>query len=128
MSVQEIEVAGFKPGVLKAAADLSAKQFFAVKLDANGDVVLSGDGDLSLGILQNAPILGEACEIEMDGISKTVAGAAVAIGAEVAANAAGKLITAVAGKRVVAVALQAAAGDLSVFSTKVIGLSGRAVV
>lgn len=119
------EVAGFKPGTFVTAADLSAKQFFAAKLDANGEAVLGTDGALCLGAIQNKPILGEAVEFDLDGIVKAVAGAAIAAGAQVASNAAGKFITAVATKNVVGVALQPATGDGSIFAMKVIGLSGH---
>jgi len=38
------EVPGFKPGVLKAAADLSAEQFNAGALNNAGDIALAGAG------------------------------------------------------------------------------------
>ena len=66
------EVAGFKPGVLKAGADLSGDQFRAVKVAADGDVERCGAGEASIAILQNKPIENEAAELEMDGISKAV--------------------------------------------------------
>lgn len=121
-----IEVAGFKPGVLDASVDLSAKQFHAVKVGAaDHEATISGDGDLSLGILQNDPIAGEAAEIEMDGISKAVIGASVSRGDKLAANAAGKLITAASAKHVVAIALEAGGADGEKISVKVIGSSGQ---
>lgn len=120
------EVAGFKPGVLKAGADLSSAQFLGVKLNNAGDVVLAGDGDLSIGVLQNKPILGEACEIEFDGLSKAVSGAAVAnAGTKLATNAAGKYIAAVSTKHVVAVNLTPSGALDELFTVAVIGLKGH---
>lgn len=123
---KELEVAGFKPGVLVAGADLSSHQFKQVKLDNSGDVVLAGDGDLVLGTLQNKPIQGEACEIEMDGISKAVIGASVTnAGTKLASDASGKLITAVSAKHVAAIALYGGLADGDVVGVKVVGLSGQ---
>ena len=124
-----IEVPGFRPGVLNAATDLSgaSNQYKAVKLDGNGDFVLSGDGDLSIGILQERPVLGEAGEIEFDGISKARYGAAVTAGQELMSNASGQLIPAVGStKRVVAVALTGGANGV-LGSVAVVGLKGRAL-
>ena len=119
------EVAGFKAGVLKAGADLSTKQFHAVKVAADGDVEISGAGEASIGMLQNKPILNEAAEIDYDGISKAVAGAAVAnAGVELMANAAGRLIVATSGNRVVAVSLTSASGDGVFFTVKIVGAPG----
>ena len=59
---------------LKAGADLSAKQYFFVKIDANGDAVLAGNGQNAIGILQNAPTEGEAANIAVAGVSKVIIG------------------------------------------------------
>jgi hypothetical protein len=59
---------------LKAGADLSAKQYFFVKIDANGDAVLAGNGQNAIGILQNAPASGEAANIAVAGVSKVIIG------------------------------------------------------
>lgn len=120
------EVAGFKPGVLKAGADLSAEQFTAVKVAADGDVEQCDAGERAIGILQNKPIDGEACEIEMDGISKAVAGAAVAnAGTELASDDDGRLVAATSSDVVVAVNLTPAGGANQIFSVKVVGAAGR---
>lgn len=81
-----------------AGADLSAKQFYAVKLDSAAAVVLAGAGEAAIGILQNNPTSGQAATVAIAGRSKMVAGAAVASGARVASNASGKGVTATAGK------------------------------
>jgi len=59
---------------LKAGADLSSSQYFFVKIDTDGDVVLAGDGQNAIGILQNAPAEGEAANVAISGVSKIVIG------------------------------------------------------
>jgi streptogramin lyase len=59
---------------LKAGADLSSSQYFFVKIDANGDVVLAGNGENAIGVLQNAPASGEAANIAVAGVSKVIIG------------------------------------------------------
>lgn len=123
---KEFEVEGFKPGVLVAGADLSAHQHKAVMLDTAGAVVLATAGALVLGILKNAPVLGEACEIDFSGISKAVIGAGVTnAGTKLASNGSGLLITAVSTNHVAAILLVpgVASGDKA--SVKIIGLSGQ---
>lgn len=115
-----------------AGADLSLKQFYAVKLDANAQVVAAGAGEDAIGVVQNKPKLGEMATVRIAGITKMVAGAAIAAGARVASGAAGKGKTAVAaytntsdagaaqdalvGSFSLGHALEAAAGDGIVFA------------
>ena len=78
--------------VLNAGADLSAAllQFSVLKLDANGDVVLTADpADVPVGVLQNSPKDGEQALVALlDGaIIKMVAGAAIAANALVTTHA-----------------------------------------
>jgi hypothetical protein len=97
---------------LPAAADLSANQYFIVKVDSSGSAALAGDGEPAIGVLQNEPdAAGKAASIRFAGISKVVAGAAVSAGAQVTPNASGKAITAATGKNILGVALAAASGD-----------------
>jgi len=76
------------------AADLSTKQFYAVKLDATGKLALAGAGDTCIGILQNNPGLGQVATVAVLGSSKAKAGAAVTAGLPVGADANGKLANA----------------------------------
>ncbi len=86
---------------LLAAADFSASQFLAVKVDSNGRAALAGAGDLAIGILQNDPdAIDKAATVGTEGVTKAVLGATVAAGAEVQTDAAGKIITLAAGERV----------------------------
>lgn len=65
------------PG-LKAAADLSAKQFYFVKLTAAGQVnVCSAATDKPIGVLQNDPTSGQAAEVMAIGITKVSSDAAL---------------------------------------------------
>ena len=80
------------PG-LKAAVDLSAKQFYCVELTAADTVNVCGAAtDVVVGILQNKPVAGEACEIPESGIVKGIAGGVIAVGQWVGTDAAGKLV------------------------------------
>lgn len=79
-----------------AGADLSAKQFYAVKLNSSAAVVLAGAGEDAIGILQNKPASGQMATVRIAGVSKFVAGAAITAGARVASDANGKGKTAVA--------------------------------
>lgn len=122
---KEFEVPGFKPGVYVAGEDLSADQFKAVKLNNAGAVVKCGDGDLALGILKNAPILGEACEIDESGISKALIGGAVTNAmTKLASDANGKLIVAASGKHVVGVSAVGGLADGDKASVEVVGKAG----
>jgi hypothetical protein len=73
-----------------AAADLSTKQYYGVKIDSSGKAALAGEGDIAIGILQNAPAaLGRAASIAYGGVSKVVGGATVAAGARFSFNSSG---------------------------------------
>jgi hypothetical protein len=67
-------------GVLKATADLSAKQYTFVKGDtANNDQVVSAadEADNVLGVLQNTPAAGDAVQLRVVGITKLKLGGTV---------------------------------------------------
>jgi hypothetical protein len=102
---------------LVAAADLRTKQYYGVKLNTSGQIVLAGDGESAIGILQDAPNTTEIGRVMTLGVSFAVAGDAITAGSNVALDAAGKFVTAGGGDAVVGVALKsAAAGDIfSVF-------------
>ncbi|CAB4145721.1 hypothetical protein UFOVP1219_70 [uncultured Caudovirales phage] len=58
-------------GTLTASADLSAKQYYFVKLaSATTVAVCSAVTDKPIGVLQNAPTSGQAAEVCVFGISK----------------------------------------------------------
>jgi hypothetical protein len=76
-----------------AAADLSAKQFYAVAIDSAGKVNVAGAGVPVAGVLTNKPTSGQEASVAILGISKAVAGGTIAAGALVEANASGQFIT-----------------------------------
>lgn len=71
----------------KAAEDLSGHKYRFVHLadDETVDLLDSG-AEYPIGILQNAPASGEAAIVRIDGISKLVMNAAVAVGAKLKAE------------------------------------------
>lgn len=100
------------PGLL-AGADLSAKQYKAVKLASTaGEVVASAAvTDVSVGILQNDPADGEAASIAGAGsITLAVAATAITAGAGLSANTTG-VITYTTATFARALEAAAAAGD-----------------
>ena len=65
----------------EAAEDLSDYRLHFVVLNSSGKVRLpDSEEEVALGVLQNAPESGEAAVVRVDGISKLVANAALAIG------------------------------------------------
>ena len=68
-------------GTLTAAADLSSKQYYFVKLASATTVnVCSAVTDLPIGILQNNPESGEQAVVQIFGISKVVADGTITAG------------------------------------------------
>ena len=74
----------------KAGENLSAKQYYFIKLDANGDVVACGLNEVSIGILQNKPESGKAARIRMLGTGKLVMNEACDEGEALTSTAAGR--------------------------------------
>ena len=65
-----------------AGEDLSNDQYRFVVLDSTGVIRRPNAGtDIPLGILQNAPTLGQAAHVMVEGISKFEAGGALGVGA-----------------------------------------------
>lgn len=76
-----------------AVADLSAKQYYVVKLGSTGYNVVSTANDTGiLGILQNTPENGEPCDVTLMGLCKAKAGGAITVGQAVKVNASGLLV------------------------------------
>jgi hypothetical protein len=75
------EIPLFNPGGLVAGEDLSAKQFYCVKVTADNAVSLCDtDGEVFDGILQDKPASGYAANVMMAGISKVECGEALSAG------------------------------------------------
>lgn len=88
------EIPGFCDGTRPAAADLSAKQYYFVKLNSSGQVAaITANTDKPYGILQNAPTSGQAAEVMLMGISKVSADADLAIADPIGPSADGQAAT-----------------------------------
>lgn len=103
-------------GTDASAADLSGNQFYGAKMSAAGWVLCSVLGEPCDGIIQDGTETDKSLKVEVSGRSKAVAGAAVAKGALVTVNAAGKFITAASGHYIFGRAMEAAAADGDIFS------------
>lgn len=94
---------------MKAAADLSALQGRLLKVTAAQTVgVASVIGEMCIGVLSNKPKLGDAAAIDIGPLVEVVAGATIAAGQKVSANASGQAIVAVATHHVLGIATEAA--------------------
>lgn len=88
-----------------AGADLSAKQFYAVKLDSNGAIVLAGAGENAIGVLQEDVASGYYGNVMILGITKGICGNTVTAGNNVSADASGKFIPTAGDAAAIGVAL-----------------------
>jgi len=83
---------------LVAGADLSAKQYYFVKMSAdNTCVVCSAATDAPIGVLQNNPISGGEATVVVAGGTKIVASASIAAGVKIGTASTGKADAKVAG-------------------------------
>lgn len=92
MSDKTYEIRHFPLGTLEAGEDLSEKLFHGVKVENNGNVIASGEGEYCLGILQGQPKQGEQCDVECLGISKAKYGADVIAGQKLMTNSESKFV------------------------------------
>lgn len=115
------ETPGFKLPGHTAAADLSALQYTTVDVTAAGQVNAATAAGEIVGILQNKPTAGQTAEVMVSGVSKAIAGGAIAVGdmCEVATGGS-KLVTVSTGIPV-AKALTAAAADGDIFTVLLYG-------
>lgn len=78
----------------EAGEDLSGAQHTFVKISAEGAIVkCAATTDVPVGVLQNAPTVGESAEIMVIGVTKMVASDVVLVDALVGTDAVGKAIT-----------------------------------
>jgi len=89
-----------------AGADLSDKQFRCIKLNASGQMILSGAGENALGILQDKPKSGRVGAVCCLGKSMAVYGAEVTANQDLTPDANGKLVPATGSDAKVAVAAE----------------------
>lgn len=76
-----------------AGADLSASQYFVVKFNGSGALVLAGTGDKGF-VLQDNPVSGAFGTYGLVGKTKVQYGGTIAAGDYLAVNSAGKVLTA----------------------------------
>ncbi len=118
------------PGIV-AGVDLSVAQHRFVTIDVTGRAVLSSAGGRIDAVLENDPILNQAASLMGPGsVAKVQAGAAIALGADVASDADGKAVTAVPGDFIIGTCIvDAGAVDelISVWMTSVGGARDLAV-
>lgn len=101
---------------LQAGADLSAYQHRFVKVASTSLVAsLAGSNDIAIGVLQDKPLQGHMTQVRVYGISKVVAGAAIAAGAGITVDAQGRAITHTSGA-LYGVALDGATAEGSIVS------------
>jgi hypothetical protein len=98
-----------------AGADLSALQYYYVKLSTTNTVIVCAAAtDVPIGILQNAPTSGQDATIMVTGISKVNSNAALSIGDAIGTAADGQADAKVAGtdttEYAVGVVLEASGG------------------
>lgn len=105
------EIPGFS-FTLPAGQDFrtGAGQFRFVNINTAGKAVVPALGGQVVGVRQIRPNLNEACTIVSSGISFVEAGGVIATGAEVTADATGRVVAAAAGQRVHGIAFEAASG------------------
>jgi len=71
----------------EAAADLSAKQYYFVKLNSSGQVaVCAAATDVPIGVLQNKPVSGAMATVVIIGITKINSDEALAAGNMIATS------------------------------------------
>jgi hypothetical protein len=76
---------------LPAAADLSAKQYYFVKVNTSGQAALCAAAtDRPIGVLQNTPTAGQAAEVLVVGGTKIVASASIDEGSLIGTASTGK--------------------------------------
>jgi hypothetical protein len=96
---------------LLAGADLSAAQFRFVKTNSAGAAVLAGAGEMANGAVQNDPESGQAALVDISGVTKVEAAAAITTGALVASDAAGKAVAATSDDYALGTAMETGAAD-----------------
>ncbi|MBC3798036.1 capsid cement protein [Acetobacterium tundrae] len=107
-----------------AASALTSPGTLAAEYDSNGNVKIAAGTIAPVGIfvITNGDTVesGERVDIQVKDIGLWTAGAAVAKGAELTADTAGKAITATAGKFILAIALEAAAAAGEIIKIQIV--------
>lgn len=95
----------------KAGADLSAKQFYPVKLTGDNTIDVAGDTDVIIGILQDAGVVaGAAAKVCVNGISKFASNDTLVAGNVIMPGTSGA-VTATTGKSVIGIVTESASAN-----------------
>lgn len=104
-----------------ASADLSARQFRFMTINASGQLAASTAGAKSDGVLQDKPnAAGVAGALAIDGVSMVQVGAAVTAGDDIAVGTNGVGLTATTGDIVVGRALESGSGNGSIIPVLIV--------
>lgn len=104
------KVEGMVFGGWVSGTDFSASggqhRFVKPSTTADMTIVRAGAGERAAGVLLNKPGSGEGAEVQIDGISKVEAGAAIVRGASVMSDANGQAVLATSGNAIQGIALR----------------------
>ena len=117
-------------GLVCGATTLAAQQHRFVKLHTDGTVIISSSqGEICIGVLQNAPVVGAACEIIAIGVTKIKTDAtAHAEGAIITTDGSGNSDLAEAGDFVLGVAITTPTATAGVLHTALINCANPTIV
>lgn len=86
-------IRAFDRSFVCGSASLALKQYYIVKQDTDGTVILSAAGtDKHVGVLMNKPVVGAAALVQILGTAKVVAGGTISVGAWVTAGGSGTAV------------------------------------
>ena len=102
----------------EAGQDLSAKQYYIMKLASDGQIDPAGAANTqSEGVLQNDPAAaGREAIVCVYGVTKCVAGEAISIGDAISTDTAGKAVVSASGEFILGKAITAAGADGDIFT------------
>lgn len=87
-------IRAFDRSFVCGSSSLATKQYYIVKQDTDGTVILSAAGtDKHVGVLMNKPAVGAAAMVQMLGTAKVIAGGTIAVGAFVTSDGNGKAVS-----------------------------------
>lgn len=97
---------------LKATSSLATSQFCFVKLDTSAQIVLAGNGNAAIGVVQDKPAANDPGLVCGPGsITKVQCGGSISAGQQVQSDGSGKAVAAVTGSYVLGWALEAGANN-----------------
>lgn len=105
---------------LKAATDLSAKQFYILRISADDTVNTGNTTSYPFGIQQDKPAAaGRGVSVRISGLSKCVAGEEITAGNPIAPDASGKGVVATADSYMIGIAVIGASAEDEVFTIRI---------